>query len=181
MVEVKKADFEVVVLRSPTNCRIYPHPNVEPMMSACLRKNLSLSLLGEKRRMMPFLESLEMIRNIASDSVNRIPAKRMGDTSPKALFTIENVVPHTEVRIIRIKIARVFLDCFGMGEDNRGIRLEVPHCIFLIMRVIARNPLADDAKIPLIVADLYPLTHTFRGFLHRASRLLAMTVENSLA
>ena len=60
-----------------------------------------------------------MIRNIASDKVKRIPAKRMGDTSSRAFLTIENVVPQTDVRMMRMIIARVFLD--NATELNKPI------------------------------------------------------------
>jgi hypothetical protein len=63
---------------------------------------------------MPRLESFEIERNIVSESTNRIAAKSTGDTSLSAFCTIENVVPQTAVRIVRIIIARVFLLCGGI-------------------------------------------------------------------
>ena len=62
---------------------------------------------------MPRLESFEIARKIPSDSTKRNAAKRMGDTSVSAFWTMEKVVPQRAVRIVRIMMARVRLDCVG--------------------------------------------------------------------
>lgn len=109
VVEVRKADFEVVVVSNPTNWSMYPNPIVNPIIIACFRKKSSFASLGEKRMRIPRLECLEIARNIPSESAKRIAAKRTGEISPKAFLTIENVVPQTAVRMVRMMIARVFL------------------------------------------------------------------------
>lgn len=129
VVEVRKADFDVVVVTSPTNWKIYPKPSVDPIMSACLRNFLSFAFFGANKTRMPLLESSEMTKNIPSERKNLIEAKRRGDISEKAFCTMENVVPQTAVRIVRIIMARVLLLCFGMGEDNSTLSLEVPHLV----------------------------------------------------
>ena len=113
VVDVRNADFDVVVVTNPTNCRMYPMPSVEPIMNACLRKCFSFSVFGAKRTRMPLLESFEIVRNIPSDRINRMAAKRIGDISLNAFWTIENVVPQTAVRIVRMMMARVRFDCAG--------------------------------------------------------------------
>jgi hypothetical protein len=109
VVDVRNADFEVVVVSNPTNCNIYPKPRVVPIMNACFRKCFSLSFFGKKRTRMPLRESSEIARNIPRERTKRIAAKRMGETSARAFCTMENVVPQTAVRIVRIIMARVFL------------------------------------------------------------------------